>query len=545
MTIKLDIVSQYNGKGTKKAKSDLDNLTSTAKKLAGAFGVAFGLGAIKNFAAASVKAYAADQAAAKSLELQLKNTGNAFATKSVEAYIANLQKVYHVLDDNLRPAYQTLLTASGSVLDSQKALNVALDISAATGKSLEEVSAALAKGYSGQTTAITRLGVGIDKATLASGDMNKILDVLSGKFKGQAANAADTYQGKLNALAVASANVKEIIGKDIVDSLSLLGKDGNIDALTGEMEKFAYQIGDVILGLGVILSKLEAIGKFIPKGDASGYLMAIPVVGAYLEGIAKLGQAQRPPARAGRSYQGGQTSNDVYIANQKQAQIEKERLAALKKQQAILAAQLKAQKDAAALKKSQGILDIQQAGIIAALQGKISENEKLRLELQLALLTGNAKEADRLSNALLLSQSQLTGLASFISNLPKALNPFADYPMYVQQALAELAKIQNSSALAVSPNKYDQIQAKLTAQNISMGIDAGAAAGLAASSARLQAQADAYFAANPNIDPMTGAVINVTVEVGGQQLTDIVTSQQINNSASGISAKLNRLALMD
>ena len=145
----------------------------------------------------------------------------------------------------------------------------------------------------------------------------------------------------------------------------------------------------------------------------------------------------------------------------------------------------------------------------------------------------------------MLSQSQLTGLASFISNLPKALNPFADYPMYVQQALAELAKVQNSSALATSPNKYDQIQAKLTAQNISMGIDAGAAAGLAASSARLQAQADAYFAANPNIDPMTGAVINVTVEVGGQQLTDIVTSQQINNSASGISNKLNRLALMD
>ena len=534
--IKIPIVTEYTGKGTKKAKSDLDKLEGAAKKLAGAFGVAFGISAIKNFAAASVKAYAADQAAAKSLELQLKNTGNAFATKSVEAYIANLQKVYHVLDDNLRPAYQTLLTASGSVLDSQKALNVALDISAATGKSLEEVSAALAKGYSGQTTAITRLGVGIDKATLASGDMNKILDVLSGKFKGQAANAAETYQGKLNALAVASANVKEIIGKDIVDSLSLLGKDGNIDALTGEMEKFAYQIGDVILGLGVILSKLEAIGKFIPKGDASGYLMAIPVVGAYLEGIAKLGQAQRPAPKAGRSYQGGQTSNDVYIANQKQAQIEKERLAALKKQQALLAAQLKAQKEAAALKKSQGILDIQQAGIIAALQGKISENEKLRLELQLALLTGNAKEADRLSNALLLSQSQLTGLASFIANLPKALNPFADYPSYIQMALAELAKLQ-------------------AAQN-SLGINQNAAPVKTLEQARVEAVAgvarvtDIYTSlmdkiANTNKVSADTPNITVQVEVGGQQLTDIVTNQQINNSASGISAKLNRLALMD
>lgn len=453
MTIKLDIVSQYNGKATKKAKSDLDMLEGAAKKLAGAFGVAFGLSAIKNFAAASVKAYSEDQAAAKALELQLINTGNAFATKSVEAYIANLQKVYHVLDDQLRPAYQTLLTATGSTLDSQKALNVALDISASTGKDLQEVSMALAKGYSGQTTAISRLGVGIDKATLASGDMNKILDILSGKFKGQAAAAAETYKGKMQALAVASANVKEIIGKDIIDSLTLLGKDTNIDSVTSEMEKFAYQIGNVILGLSTILSKLEKIGTFIPKGDASGYLMAIPVVGAYIEAIAKLGANQRPAERAGRSYQGGQTSNDVYVANQKQAQIEKDRLALLKKQQQALAAQLKAQKEAAQLKKSQGILDVQQAGIVAALQGKITENEKIRLELQLALLTGNAKEADRLSTALLLSQAQTTGLATFIANLPKALNPFADYPDYVLKALAEIAKLKAAQdSLAVQPS---------------------------------------------------------------------------------------------
>jgi hypothetical protein len=68
---------------------------------------------------------------------------------------------------------------------------------------------------------------------------------------------------------------------------------------------------------------------------------------------------------------------------------------------------------------------------------------------------------------------------------------------------------------------------------------------LAASSARLQAEADAYFKANPNINPMTGAVVNVKVEIGGQQLTDIVTTQQINNSASGSQSSLNRLALMD
>jgi hypothetical protein len=190
---------------------------------------------------------------------------------------------------------------------------------------------------------------------------------------------------------------------------------------------------------------------------------------------------------------------------------------------------------------------VDQANIIAALQGKLSENDKLRLELQLALLTGNAKEADRLSNALLISQAQTTGLATFIANLPKALNPFADYPAYVLAALAEIDKAKKAIDGLGKPtvNKYDTIQSNLTAEFIGLGIDSGAAAGLAASSARLQAQADAYFKANPNIDPMTGAVINVQVQVGDQQITDVVTKTQINNSASGSQSRLNRLALMD
>ena len=111
------------------------------------------------------------------------------------------------------------------------------------------------------------------------------------------------------------------------------------------------------------------------------------------------------------------------------------------------------QKRQAQLKKAGTVLDIDQAQVLIALQGKISENEKIRLQLQLALLTGNAKEADRLSNELLLSQARVTGLATFINNLPKALNPFADYPQYVLVALAEIAKLQGGlSGLAVNTN---------------------------------------------------------------------------------------------
>jgi len=454
MTIKLDIVSQYSDKGTKKARKDMDSLTSTAKKLAGAFGVAFGIGAIKNFAAASVRAFADDQRAAKALELQLINTGNAFAVRPVEDYIAALQKTYNVLDDELRPAFQSLLTASGSVTDAQKALNIALDVSAATGRDLRTVSLALSRGFTGQTTALSRLGAGIDKATLASGNMDTILDTLSNKFRGQASAAAKTYQGQLNALAVTSANVKEIIGEGILDSLALLGNDQSLATISTQMETFAKQIADAVYGLSLMLTKLEKIGSIIPKGEASGFLMAIPVLGAYIEALSKYGATERAKLNLPKSnftYSLG-TGAESELAASKQKQIEAQRLKVQKQQLTTQQKSLKVQQDQAKLKKGQGLLDIDQAGILAALQGKITENEKIRLELQLALLTGNAKEADRLSNALLISQAQTTGLASFISNLPKALNPFADYPAYVTMALAELAKLAAAQkSLQVSP----------------------------------------------------------------------------------------------
>lgn len=530
MTIKLDIVSQYSDKGTKKARKDMDSLTSTAKKLAGAFGVAFGIGAIKNFAAASVKAYADDARAAKALELQLINTGNAFATSSVNKYIASLEKTYHILDDQLRPAYQTLLTSTGSVIDTQKALNVALDVSAATGRDLQSVSLALARGYTGQTTAIQRLGVGIDKATLASGDMNKILDVLTTKFKGQAAAAADSYQGKINALAVASANVQEIIGKSLIDSLSLLGTDNSITTLTGEMEKFALQVGNAVYGLTAMLSKLQKLGAIIPKGEASGLLMAIPVVGAYIEALAQYGAKERAkltPFAMNPSPRLAEREGE--LAGIRQQRIEAERLRLQKQQLAAQQKSLKVQRDQAKLKKGQGLLDIDQAGILAALQGKITENEKIRLELQLALLTGNAKEADRLSNALLLSQAQTTGLASFIANLPKALNPFADYPAYVQMALAELARLATAQkSLQVSPSAAPM---KTLEQARSEAVS---------SVARVNEIYDNLMSKILSTNKDSSPTVNVKVEVGGQQLTDVVTTQQLDNSASGIRSSINR-----
>jgi hypothetical protein len=53
-----------------------------------------------------------------------------------------------------------------------------------------------------------------------------------------------------------------------------------------------------------------------------------------------------------------------------------------------------------------------------------------------------------------------------------------------------------------------------------------------AASARLQAQADAYFAANPNIDRMTGANITVNIGVAGDPEATARTIVDVMNNSN-------------
>jgi hypothetical protein len=251
---------------------------------------------------------------------------------------------------------------------------------------------------------------------------------LSYTFDGQAAAAAEGFTGDIDKLKIAVDQFKEAIGRGIAKGLT---------DTTGDMNKTADAINNIGNAFGKLIElNLKYGGINLFSADFYKGLLATP---------------KSPNASAGFTYSLGARA-DQDIADSRSRRLAAQRLKIdqqqLKAQQKIL----KAQQDQAKIKKSQGILDIEQAGILAALQGKISENERLRLELQLALLTGNAREADRLSNELLMSQARLTGLATFIANLPKALNPFADYPAYVTMALAELAKLAAAQkSLQVSP----------------------------------------------------------------------------------------------
>lgn len=166
----------------------------------------------------AAKAAAEDAQSQQLLAVAMRNSANATATSiaATERWIDKTARATGVADDQLRPALGTLVRATGSAAKAQKSLSLALDVSAATGKPVQAVAAALAKGYGGQTTALGRLVPGMDKAILKSGDMKRITAELARTTGGSMAKAADTEAGKMQRAQVARDEAVESIGQQLL-----------------------------------------------------------------------------------------------------------------------------------------------------------------------------------------------------------------------------------------------------------------------------------------------------------------------------------------
>jgi hypothetical protein len=380
-------IATFNGKALKKGQKELSAFDKQAQQLGRTFNRVFAATAIVAFSKKAINAFAADEKAAKSLAVQLENTGNAFRVNEVEAYIAGLQSLYGVLDDQLRPAFQTLLNATGSVTLSQQALETALNVSAGTGKDLASVVAAIAKGASGTTTALSRLGTGLDKATIASGDMNKIMAALDKKFAGQAQARLSTYAGKMDLLKVAAADATEIIGKGLIDAISALGKDNSIDQAADSMNNFAVAIANTTAGIGELIGEM----KKILDSDVGKFLLG-------LTALLTLGKKQIIVGAAGLiAYDIGKTSNASGSGSStervKDYNITTKLFKARKSEYDIIVASNKKRTE---LDKLKDQFDLERIGLMAALNAATDEETKLRIRAQIAILDNNEALAAKL-----------------------------------------------------------------------------------------------------------------------------------------------------
>jgi hypothetical protein len=438
--IRVNFVTAFDGKGLNTAKQQISGFDKLASKAGKALAGLFAVQKVEQFAKASLKAFTDDQAAALALTKTLSNLGLGFESTRVADFIQNLEKTTGVLDDQLRPAFARLVRQTGDVAKTQTLLNLALDVSAGTGQDLMTVSNALAKAYGGQYTSLSKLGAGLTKADLATGNFATIQAKLTKLFAGQAATAADSYKGKIAKLNVAFDNMKETVGKGMIDALTTLSNTGgSLDLATTGMKNFGDEIAYVLTELSKLIVKIEklpGVGQTL-KDFLSKPITLIPVLGDYIQ--LGLENKQRKDAEAAAQ---DQIKFGNYIANNQKI-INKLRDAAAAKIKADNAAQLKAERDKAALAKASAALklaekvtnmdQIQLYAAIAQAQGQDLD----RLRLQQAILDGNAASATALANKVL----QANGLVMDLQGNIK-VDPFAQWINSLNAALDNLKKIQ-------------------------------------------------------------------------------------------------------
>ena len=198
--------------GSKDIDSIGERISDFGKKAAVAFAAAGA--AVGAFAVSAIKAAADDETAQRQLAQTIEATTSATAKQiaGVEEYIKQTSIAIGVTDDQLRPAFGRLVRSTKDVEDAQKLLNLALDIASATGRPLESVANALGRAYDGNTTALGRLGLGLDANLIKSKDTDAIFKTLTDTFGNFAENEALSTEKQMERVKIALDEAKESIG---------------------------------------------------------------------------------------------------------------------------------------------------------------------------------------------------------------------------------------------------------------------------------------------------------------------------------------------
>jgi len=229
MAIKIPLITEFDGGGIDKAVREFKQLETAGEKAQfaikkAAIPAAAALGGLAIAGAAAAKAAMEDQKSsaelARTLEASTKATDAQVA--ATEDLITKMTLATGVADTDLRNALATLARGTGDVTKAQDLLNLALDISAATGKDLTSVSEALSKGYNGQYLALNKLDPTLKAVIKQGGSFADVGDRLSKTFGGAAANAANTAEGQFKRMSVAISETQESIGAALLPIIEKL-----------------------------------------------------------------------------------------------------------------------------------------------------------------------------------------------------------------------------------------------------------------------------------------------------------------------------------
>lgn len=547
VSLAVRIATVLDAAGLNKADKSVKSFEKSLKSLGKTLGITLSTAAVVAFGKKAAQAFIQDEKEATRLASAVKNLGLELSTPAINQFIDSLSKASGVTDSELRPAFQALLTTTGSLTASQAALQQAIDVSVGSGVELTTVAQDLANAYVGQTRGLKKYNLGLSQAQLKTASFEEVTARLNKQFSGANAAFLDTYAGKLQRLSTAAGEAQEQIGGAIIELAMAVTGASDVEQLIG---KIASATDFAVARLDNFIEGWKILKAIINSS-----------LGEFKKNIQAV-QVEEYNRRLKRDYMKVWEGVNLPMSPQALAQ-QKAAEAAARKRAADLAkattkntAELKKQN---ALKKAGTVFDLEQIQLIAALKGKLSEEDRKRIEAQLALLNNNDALAQKLTREILMAQDATGGLYKYFLSIgdAKIKNPFAfldEWILEFQKKLNALKFPQFGTPTASNPlglhigaqggvggttiqptvssnaaiqDTFNQVVLDQLASGASMT----QAATLALSSARYEAAAQQY----------NRQVVEIQVSGDGNKIIDaIAEGLQQKSLSTGDSSYINR-----
>ena len=282
--ISIPLITEFKDTGIKQALKEFRKLETAGEKAQfaikkAAVPAAAALGAVVAVIGSAVNAAIEDQAAQASLARQIKASTKATDAQiaSVEEYISSLGQSVAVSDDEARPAFQTLVVATKDLTKAQKLLDIALDVSAATGSDLASTADALAKGFAGNMKPLAALSPELKLLIKEGASLDEVLTVLQTNFGGAAVAAGNTAAGGMKKLGIAFDETKESIGMAFLPIMLKL--QPVVEKFSAWAEKNPGLLAAVIAGMGILAVSILAVNAAMLLNPAVAITAAVIALG--------------------------------------------------------------------------------------------------------------------------------------------------------------------------------------------------------------------------------------------------------------------------
>ena len=258
-------------KGAKKSKEELSGLNSAISKVGKAAGIAsaayFGARGLISAFSTVVEASARQEAAEKALEVALGRTSQSLLNQA-----SALQQVTTAGDESIIEQQAFLASLKFTEDQIKTIIPVALDLSAATGISLESAVRNTSKTFSGLAGELGELVPQLRDLTQEEMKAGKAVEVLGNLFEGQASKQTETLAGSIQQMNNAVGDAAESIGS----------------LLAPTVIKVADGIKFLAEGVGTVISRFKDFGKEVDAVLLEGTSLAKVQLDEFRESIKNL-----------------------------------------------------------------------------------------------------------------------------------------------------------------------------------------------------------------------------------------------------------------